>query len=416
MVLMLVLIISILALTLSAPVQAQDDGGLTFHVVAWGETLAKIAARYNVTVQAIMAANSISNPDRIYAGQTLIIPGAGGLPITGDYYVVQRGDTLSQIAQRYGLSTQLLAAVNGLVNPSRIEVGQQILLPGVQLESQPSAPTPAVDAPPAGDLPVEDPSVDDIPPAASTDTLTHVVQRGETLAIISRLYGVSLWSLVQANNLSNPSLIYAGQTLVIPDGQGGGGSPTVEDPSSLADGVYIVQPGDTLYRIGLRYGVTVTALLAANNLISADRIEVGQQIIVPGVGEIPAPLTPPPPSASVEGKLILVDLSEQMVYVYENNVLLHQFLVSTGLPATPTVVGDFKIYLKYSSQRMRGPGYDLPGVPWVMYFYKGYGLHGTYWHSNFGQPMSHGCVNMRTDEAAWLYNWAPIGTPVKVQW
>ncbi len=406
-VLMLVLITSLLALTLSSPAKAQGDDGLTFHVVAWGETLAKIAARYNVTVQAIMSANSISNPDRIYAGQTLIIPGAGGLPITGDFYVVQRGDTLSQIAQRYGLSTQLLAAVNGLVNPSRIEVGQQILLPGVQIGSQ----TPTVEG-----LSTEDPSVDDISPTAARNTLTHVVQRGETLAIISRLYGVSLWSLAQANNLSNPSLIYAGQTLVVPDGQGGGGTPTVESPASLADGVYIVQPGDTLYRIGLRYGVTVTALLAANSLINADRIEVGQQIIVPGAGEIPAPLTPPPPSTSAEGKLILVDLSEQMVYVYENNVLLHQFLVSTGLPATPTVVGDFKIYLKYSSQRMRGPGYDLPGVPWVMYFYKGYGLHGTYWHSNFGQPMSHGCVNMRTDEAAWLYNWAPIGTPVKVQW
>ena len=55
---------------------------------------------------------------------------------------------------------------------------------------------------------------------------------------------------------------------------------------------------------------------------------------------------------------------------------------------------------------------DLPNVPYTMYFYKGYGIHGTYWHHNFGHPMSHGCVNMRTSDAAWLFNWASVGTPV----
>jgi lipoprotein-anchoring transpeptidase ErfK/SrfK len=63
---------------------------------------------------------------------------------------------------------------------------------------------------------------------------------------------------------------------------------------------------------------------------------------------------------------------------------------------------------------MSGPGYYLPGVPYTMYFYKGYGLHGTYWHSNFGTPMSHGCVNLKTEDAGWLYNWASIGTIVNI--
>ncbi len=65
---------------------------------------------------------------------------------------------------------------------------------------------------------------------------------------------------------------------------------------------------------------------------------------------------------------------------------------------------------------MRGPGYDLPGVPYTMYFYKGYALHGTYWHNNFGHPMSHGCVNLRTSDAGWLFNWASVGTPVVTHW
>jgi len=60
---------------------------------------------------------------------------------------------------------------------------------------------------------------------------------------------------------------------------------------------------------------------------------------------------------------------------------------------------------------MSGPGYYLPNVPYVMYFYKGYSLHGTYWHNNFGTPMSHGCVNMRTEEAKWLFEWTTPAVP-----
>jgi len=117
-----------------------------------------------------------------------------------------------------------------------------------------------------------------------------------------------------------------------------------------------------------------------------------------------------------DGRRFVVDLSEQMLYAYEGDTMVRSTLVSTGLPQWPTVTGTYYIYLKYRSQRMRGPGYDLPNVPYVMYFYKGYGLHGTYWHNNFGSPMSHGCVNMPTSEAEWAFNWASIGTPVTVQY
>ncbi|NDJ53470.1 MAG: L,D-transpeptidase, partial [Chloroflexi bacterium] len=106
--------------------------------------------------------------------------------------------------------------------------------------------------------------------------------------------------------------------------------------------------------------------------------------------------------------------STQHVFAYEDGDLVADFMVSTGLPATPTVVGDFAVWHKNEGQRMSGPGYDLPGVPWVMYFYQGYGFHGTYWHNNFGNPMSHGCVNMRTPDAEWLWHWAPLGTAVRV--
>ena len=96
--------------------------------------------------------------------------------------------------------------------------------------------------------------------------------------------------------------------------------------------------------------------------------------------------------------------------------LLISALPSTGLPRTPTPVGQYRIYVKYRSVHMSGPGYSLPNVPYVMYFYRGYGLHGTYWHNNFGQPMSHGCVNLPTSEARWFYNWASVGTLVKIHY
>ncbi len=157
--------------------------------------------------------------------------------------------------------------------------------------------------------------------------------------------------------------------------------------------------------------------MAVNGLPNADRIFAGQLLQIPAAGDgmLPVEFSNNAPGApNTEGKHILVRLSDQRVFAYEDGELLREFVVSTGLPGTPTVQGDYAIYLKYRSQRMVGPGYDLPGVPYVMYFYQGYGLHGTYWHNNFGQPMSHGCVNLRTPDAAWLYDWAPMGTPVRV--
>ncbi|MDX1378970.1 MAG: L,D-transpeptidase, partial [Anaerolineales bacterium] len=72
--------------------------------------------------------------------------------------------------------------------------------------------------------------------------------------------------------------------------------------------------------------------------------------------------------------------------------------------------------IKYRSNKMSGPGYYLPDVPYIMYFHGSYGLHGTYWHNNFGTPMSHGCVNLTIEDAGWLYNWASIGTLVNVHY
>ncbi len=89
------------------------------------------------------------------------------------------------------------------------------------------------------------------------------------------------------------------------------------------------------------------------------------------------------------------------------------------MPETVTPVGYFSVLTKYDVQTMEGTISDeyylVPDVPYVMYFDNlGNALHGTYWHNNFGTPMSHGCVNLPMDVAAFLYDWAPIGTAVTV--
>lgn len=113
---------------------------------------------------------------------------------------------------------------------------------------------------------------------------------------------------------------------------------------------------------------------------------------------------------------IEVDLSAQMLYAYRGNQILNAFLVSTGTSKYPTVTGAYKIYAKLPIYTMIGPGYNLPDVPYVLFFHKGYSIHGTYWHSNFGTPMSHGCVNMHTNDSAWVYSQAGIGTYVFVHY
>ena len=79
-------------------------------------------------------------------------------------------------------------------------------------------------------------------------------------------------------------------------------------------------------------------------------------------------------------------------------------------------MGQYKIYVKWRYDDMSGPGYYLSDVPYTMYFYRGYGIHGTYWHSNFGHPMSRGCVNLPTPEAQWLFQWASVGTLVNIHY
>ena len=134
-----------------------------------------------------------------------------------------------------------------------------------------------------------------------------------------------------------------------------------------------------------------------------------------------------PPLAAIEekqkvlgettgSKWIEVDLSEQKLRAWEGTKLILESLVSSGKWA-PTPTGEFAIWAKLKYSKMEGGKkgtntyYYLPNVPYTMYFYKDYGLHGTYWHNNFGQPMSHGCINLPSQAAQQLFFWTNPPVP-----
>jgi lipoprotein-anchoring transpeptidase ErfK/SrfK len=122
-------------------------------------------------------------------------------------------------------------------------------------------------------------------------------------------------------------------------------------------------------------------------------------------------------SAASGERWIEVILNEQRLVAHDGDSIFMNTLISSGKYGR-TRKGDFKIWTKLRSTKMSGGVgrnyYYLPNVPCVMYFDGAIGLHGTYWHNNFGHTMSHGCVNMKTPDACQLFDWASVGTRVYV--
>lgn len=262
-----------------------------------------------------------------------------------------------------------------------------------------------------------------VPPAAAASPGFVIVTWGDTLYSVAVRNGTTVAALVRANGLPNPNFIYAGQRLIIPASS----NSSAPAPAPVAStSVYTVQAGDTLSAIAARYGTTLSAMLRANNLYNPNFIYTGQRLNVPGRSAPPTPMPATAPAnplapagsapAPTNGKWIDINISTQTITAYQGNTPLKSVLVSTGVSWHPTPVGHYKVYMKIQSQTMSGgvgaEAYYLPNVPWVMYFAGANAIHGTYWHHNFGHPMSHGCVNLTIDDAKWFYDWAEIGTPV----
>ncbi|MBA3945414.1 MAG: LysM peptidoglycan-binding domain-containing protein [Herpetosiphonaceae bacterium] len=302
--------------------------------------------------------------------------------------------------------------------------------------------------------------------ATCTTSVMHMIQVGETLSGLAVQFGIPEATIIQANGLADPNLIYGGQPLLIPNcGFLPAAPAAVAAPAAtMVAGQHVVQAGETIWSISLQYGISQDAIARANSITNPGLIYAGQSLVIPAATPAPAPavavsapvttpapasapaaVLPPagapaakPPVASVPastpapatsatkptpiGKRIEVNLSTQQMYAYDGNQLFVSSGVSTGRPGWDTPPGNYAVYEKLSIQTMRGTAkgtsWVVPNVPNVMYFFGGDALHGTYWHNRFGtgDRLSHGCVNLPLGVAAQLYAWAPVGTPVWVHY
>ncbi len=112
---------------------------------------------------------------------------------------------------------------------------------------------------------------------------------------------------------------------------------------------------------------------------------------------------------------IEVRIRSQKLYAWQGDQLAFRSNVSAGKSDSPTPTGLFTIQSKHNVAPMRGEGYNIPDVPFVMYYDGNYAIHGAYWHRKFGVPISRGCVNLDPDQAARLFRWADVGTPIVIR-
>ena len=246
------LVVALLAASLAAVGPA---GAETTVIVGAGDSLSEIAVENGVSLVDLMAANNINNPDLVFMGQRLVIPGTGtssgssSSAATG-IRVVQWGDTLSVIAEDFGTTVSELMALNGLANANSLFVGQELVVPGG-----------------VGTVSTLGPTV-------------VTVQSGESLSLIAGRYAVTVADLMAENGITNANLVYVGQRLTIPG--------FVTATATTAPLVVTVQSGESLSIIAGRYDVTVSAIMEANGLTDANMLSVGQQLTIPGAS---APVT-----------------------------------------------------------------------------------------------------------------------------
>ncbi len=263
-------------------------------------------------------------------------------------HIVQPGETLYLIGLQYGVSWTDIAQANQLASTT-IYVGQQLIIPGAQAPTAPAS-TATATAPEA-----------DATPPAQAGNSTYIVQPGDGLAAIASRFGLSTADLVTANGLSDPSLIYAGQVLIVP------------------------------------------ISVAANNVTEANSPQPGRE---PGTQ-----------------KLIEISLSEQRMTVYQDGGLLWQWVVSTGEPGLDTLPGQYSVLDKIPDAY--GANWDLWMPNWLGIYWAGdleNGIHALpilpdgqrLWAGYLGTRDSFGCVILGVNEAQTLYDWADVGTPVNI--
>jgi len=221
------------------------------YTVRAGDTLSSIAQRFGVPLSQLIAANPwIPDPNVIFPGEQICIPGVVPPPVDcrgGLLYAVRSGETFFSIARKFGITVEALAAANPDVDPDRLQIGQILCIPGVADELCP-------------------------------DGVLYTVVSGDSVFTIARMFGITVDMLIDANPwIPNPALIFPGEQLCIPDE-----APPM--PGTCRGGLlYGIRPGETFFQLSTRFGVTVAELVNANPQADPNNLQVGQIVCIPGV-------------------------------------------------------------------------------------------------------------------------------------
>ncbi|MBW0165938.1 MAG: LysM peptidoglycan-binding domain-containing protein [Vulcanococcus sp.] len=269
-----------LALLLPLPGLAGDV------VVKPGETLSEIAERYGTSVQRLMQLNNLRSPQDLWAGSRIQVPGAAGSSASrgggSGNYTVKPGETLSEIAERYGTSVQRLMQLNNLRSPQDLWAGSRIQVPG------------ATAARPSGG-------------GGGTRTTTvsanYTVKPGETLSELAERYGTSVQRLMELNNLRGPQDLWAGSRIQVPITRTTAAAPKPAVNKNATQ--HKVQSGETLSVIADRYGVSMQNLIALNGISNPNQVEVGRTLKLRGTPKPaakPAAAKPAPKPQTVAAK------------------------------------------------------------------------------------------------------------------
>ncbi len=293
---------------------SSDGGGAGYHTVRRGETLGTIAGRYGTTTKDLMALNGITDPKSLKAGKKIKVradasPSSGGTSSSKGSgsaqgtYVVKSGDSPGMIAQRFGMSTKQLMAMNGIKDPRRLRAGMKLKVSGKGAAPaasssdavEPIAMPVDTTADTTEDVAVNDePVVEPAPRKAASSRHTHTVRSGETLGAIAVKYGTTTKRLMAMNGIKDPRRVRAGTKLKV---EGSASSPDVTEsartpievpatgsPSSSA-GTHTVRSGETLGAIAAKYGVTTKQLMAWNGIKDPRRVRAGTKLVIKGGSE-----------------------------------------------------------------------------------------------------------------------------------
>jgi LysM repeat protein len=255
--------------TISLTVSSAHAAPPAVYVVKEGDSLGRIAQKLGVALPDLLNANGMTASSLILPGQQLVVPQNDSNGSGAATYTVKAGDSLSAIAARAKVGLPALLSANGMTASS-------LIIPGMTLALPAGASTPAA-------VPTSTSSSS----STATSGATYTVKAGDSLSVIASRNHVRLAALLTANNMTVSSLITPGMKLALPAGAATTGSGASGTASNGAGGSYTVKAGDSLGRIASRNGVTLSALLAANDMTAKSLIVPGMQLALPA-GAVPA--------------------------------------------------------------------------------------------------------------------------------